>query len=470
MSCSTPKCTLFAPALIAAVRAGNDPTGAMISGFLLFCMIFEAYCRQNLIDRASLAKMVLLRKAFVFTMQIMIIGLTGLMGSGKGELVKILQGMGFQYVRLSSMVREEARKRRMSEDRETLQDIGNEMRAAEGAGVLARRALERILEDGGDFVVDGIRNPAEIDELRNGFEHGREVRIFGVHTGREALVERILSRAREGDLADREEILAKIDREWGFGEPEDGQQVGKCMDKVDEIIENEGPLEEFREKFLTVYKRMREQGQIGKQEVAVEPVNPDAANPPVDYNRPSKDEYYLDLARSVCRRSTCTKVEMGAVIIRDDQVVATGYSGAPRGTKSSIEHRFCLRKKLGIPSGHRYEICRSVHAEQNAIINAARAGTSLLGGDIYIYGKYRGLEGEEPLDAFPCFICKKMLINCGLERVIVSLKDGGYKVFQIEDWVREWRKNDIIDDKYQYGEKTEWTKSDLVEIGSDQSQ
>lgn len=168
------------------------------------------------------------------------------------------------------------------------------------------------------------------------------------------------------------------------------------------------------------------------------------------YNRPSKDQYYLDLAKSVCRRSTCTKVEIGAVVIREDQVVSTGYCGAPRGTKSSHEHGFCLRQQLGIPSGHRYEICRSVHAEQNAIINAARSGTSLLGGDMYIYGRIQG-EAEQILDAFPCFICKKMLINCDLKRVICSLKDGGYKVFHVEQWVEDWRKGDIIDDKFQYG-------------------
>ncbi len=171
----------------------------------------------------------------------------------------------------------------------------------------------------------------------------------------------------------------------------------------------------------------------------------------MNYKRPSKDEYYLDLAKSVCRRSTCTKVEIGAVIIKDDQVVATGYCGAPRGTKSSHEHNFCLRKKLGIPSGQRYEMCRSVHAEQNAIINAARSGTSLLGGDIYIYGKVQGENDSVQLDAFPCFICKKMIINCELKRVICSLKDGGYKVFNVEDWIKEWKENDIIDDKYQYG-------------------
>ena len=179
---------------------------------------------------------------------------------------------------------------------------------------------------------------------------------------------------------------------------------------------------------------------------------------PDTYDRPSKDEYYLNIAKAVCKRATCTKVEIGAVIIKDDQIVSTGYCGAPRGTKSSQDHGFCLRKQLGIPSGHRYEICRSVHAEQNAIINAARSGTSLLGGDMYIYGKIEGDDNTEILDAFPCFICKKMLINCGLDRVICSLKDGGHKVFKVEEWQEDWRKGDIIDDKYQYGVDTENNK------------
>ena len=169
--------------------------------------------------------------------------------------------------------------------------------------------------------------------------------------------------------------------------------------------------------------------------------------------RPSKDQYYLDLAKTVCTRGTCIKVDIGAVIIKDDQVVATGYVGAPRGTKSSLDHGFCLRKKLGIPSGHRYEMCRSVHAEQNAIVNAARSGVSLLGGDMYIYGQSKG-EVVAPIDAFPCFICKKLLINCGLKRVICSLKDGTYKIFQAQEWIDEWANNDIIDDKFQYGEAT----------------
>ena len=166
-------------------------------------------------------------------------------------------------------------------------------------------------------------------------------------------------------------------------------------------------------------------------------------------NRVSKNQYYLGIAEEVARRSTCFRRSIGAIIIRDDQIISTGYVGAPRKTKDSLEHGSCLRDKLNIPHGQRYELCRSVHAEQNAIINAARAGVSLLGGDMYIYGSAAGK--FQPIDAFPCFICKKMIINAGLNRVICSTADGKMKIFRVSDWVKDWREGDIIDDSQQYG-------------------
>jgi len=165
--------------------------------------------------------------------------------------------------------------------------------------------------------------------------------------------------------------------------------------------------------------------------------------------RISKDEYYLGIAKEVSRRSTCFRRSIGAIIIRDDQIISTGYVGAPRKTKSSFEHGSCLRNKLNIPHGHRYELCRSVHAEQNAIINAARAGVSLLGGDIYIYGS--DYEKKEPIDANPCFICKKMIINAGLRRVICSTAEDKMEIFSVSEWAKEWQERDIIDDSHQYG-------------------
>ncbi|MCU0284952.1 MAG: dCMP deaminase family protein [Acidobacteria bacterium] len=170
--------------------------------------------------------------------------------------------------------------------------------------------------------------------------------------------------------------------------------------------------------------------------------------------RPEKDQYYLDIARVVANRSTCLKVQIGAIILKEDQIIATGYVGAPRKTKSCLQYDFCLRKQLNIPSGQQYELCRSIHAEQNAIINAARAGVSLLGGDMYIYGENN--ETKEIINAFPCFICKKMIINAGLNRIITSIKyhenEKPYMIFTVNQWVEEWQKFDIIDDRYKYGQ------------------
>jgi dCMP deaminase len=165
--------------------------------------------------------------------------------------------------------------------------------------------------------------------------------------------------------------------------------------------------------------------------------------------RISKDEYYLGIAREVARRSTCFRRSIGALIIRDDQIISTGYAGAPRKTKDSFEQGLCLRDKLRIPHGQRYELCRSVHAEQNAIINAARAGVSLLRGDMYIFGS--DTAGGQVISAFPCFICKKMIINSSLVRVVCSLAEGGHRIFLVDDWIKEWQEGDIIDDLHQYG-------------------
>jgi len=164
--------------------------------------------------------------------------------------------------------------------------------------------------------------------------------------------------------------------------------------------------------------------------------------------RMPKDEYYLNIAKQIAERATCFRNKGGAVIVKDDVIIATGYIGAPRKTKDCFERGFCLRDKLKIPHGRSYEICRSVHCEANCLINAARSGVVVLGGDMYIYERDR--EGKE-IDSFPCFICKKMIINVGLKRVICSTKEKGIKIFNVENWIKEWQEKDILDDEYQYG-------------------
>lgn len=169
--------------------------------------------------------------------------------------------------------------------------------------------------------------------------------------------------------------------------------------------------------------------------------------------KPSKEEYYLGIAEQVSKRGTCLRAMQGVIIVKDDQIVATGYVGAPRKTRDCLERGNCLRHELRIPSGQRYELCRSVHGEMNAILNAARAGVSIMGGDLYLFsanvldGKFRFV------DAHPCFICKKLLINAGIRRVITRMADGSLKIHNVDDWVRAWQNGDLIDDKEKYDNK-----------------
>jgi dCMP deaminase len=167
-------------------------------------------------------------------------------------------------------------------------------------------------------------------------------------------------------------------------------------------------------------------------------------------DRISKKEYYLNIAEEVSKRSTCLSTNFGCIIVRDDQIISTGYNGAPRGTKDCTEIGVCLRRMLNVPSGTKYELCRSVHAEQNALVNAARAGVSLLGGDLYLFGR-KILDGENQLiKAYPCFICKKMILNAGITNVLANDENGEVVSYSVAEWVEEWAKNDMIADTQKY--------------------
>ena len=150
--------------------------------------------------------------------------------------------------------------------------------------------------------------------------------------------------------------------------------------------------------------------------------------------RPSKEEYYLRLAEEVSARSTCRRRHFGAVIVRDDQIISTGYAGAPRGTPNCLDLAVCPREEAGIPPGQRYELCRSVHAEANAIIHAARR--EMLGGALYL-ACVDAKSGELVPGTRPCKMCTRLIVNAGLIEVIVREKAGQYSRYLVADWVRE---------------------------------
>ena len=148
--------------------------------------------------------------------------------------------------------------------------------------------------------------------------------------------------------------------------------------------------------------------------------------------RRDKVNYYLDLAQTVSQRCTCLRRHYGSVIVKNDEVVATGYVGAPRGRKNCTDLGYCIRTKLNIPRGERYELCRSVHSEANAIISAERK--NMIGATLYLCG-VEADNGRFIEKAMPCSMCKRMIINSGIDRVVIRDDHDNYRTYDVQEWI-----------------------------------
>lgn len=161
--------------------------------------------------------------------------------------------------------------------------------------------------------------------------------------------------------------------------------------------------------------------------------------------RRDKINYYLDIAETVATRGTCLRRNFGAIIVKNDQIISTGYVGAPRGRANCSELRVCTRERLGVPRGERYELCRSVHAEANAIIHAAR--TDMIGSTLYLVGlEYDS--GAYVKEANPCAMCKRLIINAGISTVVIRDTKEEFRTYNVaESWVVH---DDSLDGKLGY--------------------
>ena len=149
--------------------------------------------------------------------------------------------------------------------------------------------------------------------------------------------------------------------------------------------------------------------------------------------RIDKTNYYLDMAEVALERGTCLRRNFGAVIVKNDEIISTGYTGAPRGRKNCCDLGYCLREKLNVARGERYELCRSVHAEQNAIISASR--DKMINADLYLVGKdYK--TGAYVEKASPCMLCKRFVINAGIKRVIARENKTEFTIYNVDDWIK----------------------------------
>ena len=150
--------------------------------------------------------------------------------------------------------------------------------------------------------------------------------------------------------------------------------------------------------------------------------------------RISKENYYLDIAETVLERATCLRRVYGAIIVKNDEIISTGYNGAPRGRANCVDLGYCSREAMRVPRGERYELCRSVHAEANAIISAARRDT--VGGTLYLVGR-DAQTGALLSDATSCSMCRRLVINAGLEKVVIRRTETEFQTVDVEDWIAE---------------------------------
>lgn len=331
----------------------------------------------------------------------LVIGLTGENCAGKTTAVDYLSKKGFYPISLSDIIREELQAGGESITRDALIKKGNLLREKFGSAILAVRAKEK-MDKSKNYVVDSIRNPAEVEELKR----LENFYLIYVTADAAARFERLKRRGREEDPKTLE-AFREIERLEMENAERTKQNLKQTFAMADRKIENNGDVSRFYEQldlalasFSLTFKT----------------------------ERPSWDEYFMNIAKQVATRSNCIKRKVAAVLVRDKQIISTGYNGTPRGTKNCNEGG-CPRCNNFSESGKNLEDCFCSHGEENAIVQAAYNGISTKGCTVYTTFS-------------PCLYCTRMIINAGIVEVVYNekypiadnammlLKEAGVKVRQ----------------------------------------
>jgi dCMP deaminase len=307
----------------------------------------------------------------------MIIGLTGKNGSGKTAVCEYLRHRGFEYHSLSDEIRNEIRKRGLEITREILIEVGNELREKLGPGILAERILEN-LGDARNYVIDSIRNPYEVEVLRR----RSDFTLLALEANETIRFERSRIRGRENAAQTFLQFIEEEAPELDSRNPAN-QQLNATQAKADLVIANNGTIEELHQRLNELLPPLMSR-----------------------FQRPSWDEYFMNIATVVAMRGNCMKRKVAAIIVKDRRVVSTGYNGTPRGARNCNEGG-CPRCNGMAPSGTALDECLCCHGEENAITQAAYHGTSLKGATLYT-------------TYAPCLLCTKMIINCGIAEVVYN--------------------------------------------------
>lgn len=340
-----------------------------------------------------------------------IIGITGTLGAGKGTIVDYLVSKkGFVHYSVRDYLSNELEKKGIEVNRDNLVNLGNELRAKYGSSYIVEELFKEAEKSGKDAVIESIRTVGEIEALRKKGNFD----LFAVDAKPEVRFERITKRKSATDNVSFEKFLVDEEKEMESEDP-NKQNLRKCISLANNQFINNGTFEDLEKEVEIVLKKIEENSTKQK------------------YVRPKWDDYFLEISDTVAKRATCDRGRSGCVIVRDRQILVSGYVGSPVGLPhcDEVGHQF---KKMIHEDGHITNHCvRTVHAEQNAICQAAKLGIALNGSTLYCR-------------MTPCRTCAMLIINCGIKRVVcekkyhagaeseVMFKDAGVElVFKTED-------------------------------------
>mgnify|MGYP001613547989 CR=1 FL=1 len=306
----------------------------------------------------------------------MLLGITGFNAAGKDTLAEFLERKGFVRKSLSDEIRKEVAVRNLTPTREVLIALGNELRTKEGNAVLAKRTLAGI-DPSTNYTFSSIRNPAEVEELKK----RKEFSLIFVDADIHKRFARSQKRKREGENQSLEQFKALEEKEYASTDSA-SQQLLRVREMADFLIQNDGNVEDF-------YKQV--EGFLDKLNYV--------------YRRPSWDEYFLEMSRTVAKRATCDRGRSGCVIVRDKRILTTGYVGSPPGMAHCDEVGHQMKKTVHEDGSESWHCVRTLHAEQNAILQASKLGISLEGATLYCR-------------MTPCRVCAMLIMGTGIKRVV----------------------------------------------------
>lgn len=309
----------------------------------------------------------------------MIIGVTGTLGAGKGTIVEILKQKGFVHLSVRDFLIEEIQRRNLEINRDNMLLVANDLREKNSSSYIAEKLYEKAKNETKNCVIESLRSIGEIESLKN----RGTFYLIGVDADIKKRYERIKQRQSVSDNVTFEKFIEDERKETTSEDPNKSNLL-KCIKLADFKIINNGKLEDLKNEVDRIYKEIK-----------------------IKSPRPSWDEYFMEIAKTVGLRATCDRGKSGCVIAKDKRILVTGYVGSPIGVPHCDEVGHQMKTMVHEDGSQTQHCVRTTHAEQNAICQAAKLGVSIDGATIYC-------------KMTPCSTCAKMIINSGIKKVVAE--------------------------------------------------